>query len=408
MKVLLINTEFNRGGAAQIARTLFQSLNKKSEFEGYFAYGRGEKVNNGRVIKFAYLLEVYFQGLLTRCLGWQGYGSWFSTKRLEKFIIKEKFDLIHLHNLHGYYLNLDFVKFLGKLDIPVVWTLHDGWALTGGCAYWFDCNKWKEGCGNCPDLFTFPKTFIDSSSFMWKKKRDYFSSGRKPIITCPSQWLASKVKESFLKEHQIKVIPNAVDTEIFKHKDKDFIRKKYGIPIGKKIILCLAADFEDERKGIKYFFDSLKYITEKNWMIVTAGKVINYDKIKEMYIEIKQMGYIKDKNEISDLYNLADIFCISSLDDNFPTTVLEAMACGIPVVGFNVGGIPEQVVEGCGFMVKSKDIKALGKAIGRLLTNDEMRRNFGKNCRKRVLQNYTISKFTDNYIKVYNDTLRGD
>ena len=104
MKILMVNTEFNRGGAAQIARTLFQSVNQKSEFEGYFAYGRGEKADDERTIKFTYLPEVYFQGLLTRCFGLQGYGSWFSTKKLEKFIIKEKFDLIHLHNFHGYYL----------------------------------------------------------------------------------------------------------------------------------------------------------------------------------------------------------------------------------------------------------------------------------------------------------------
>ena len=402
----MVNTEFDRGGAAQIARTLFQSLNQKSEFEGYFAYGRGKKINDEGAIRFAYLPEVYFQGLLTRCFGLQGYGSWFSTKRLEKIIIKEKFDLIHLHNIHGYYLNLDFIKFLGKLDIPVVWTLHDGWALTGRCAYLFDCEKWKDGCEKCSDLNRYPKTFIDSTSFMWKKKKNYFSSGWNPVIVCPSQWLADRVKESYLKDYQVKVVPNAVDIEVFKSKNKNSIREKYGIPIRKKIILCLAADFEDERKGIKYFFESLKYITTKNWMVVTAGKVVNYDKIKEVDFEIRQMGYIKDKNEISDIYNIADIFCISSLDDNFPTTVLEALACGVPVVGFRVGGIPEQVTEGCGIMVKSKDIEALGKAMERLLTNDEMRRNFGENCRKRVLQNYTIEKFTDNYMKVYNKPLR--
>lgn len=402
----MINTEFNRGGAAKIARTLFQFLNERNELECYFAYGRGEKVNDERAIKFAYLPEVYFQGLLTRCFGLQGYGSWFSTKRLEKFIIKEKFDLIHLHNFHGYYLNLDFIKFLGKLDIPVVWTLHDGWSMTGRCAYWFDCEKWKAGCGNCPDLSLYPKTFIDSSNFMWKKKKNYFSSGLNLVIICPSRWLADRVKESYFKEYQVKVVPNAVDIGAFKSKNKNTIRKKYGIPIGKKVILCLAADLEDERKGIKYFFESLKYIKAKNGMVVTVGKVINYDKIKEIDFEIKQMGYINDKNEISDIYNLVDIFCIPSLDDNFPTTVLEAMACGIPVVGFNVGGIPEQVTEDCGILVESKDIKALGKAMGRLLTNGEMRRNFSENCRKRVLQNYSISKFSDNYIRLYNKVLK--
>lgn len=407
MKILMINSEYHRGGAAEIARTLYQSLNKKEKIICHFAYGRGEKEDVERTIKFACLPEVYFQGFLTRCFGLQGYGSWFSTKRLEKLIIKEKFDFIHLHNIHGYYLNLGFINFLGRLGIPVVWTLHDGWAMTGRCAYWFDCEKWKEGCGNCPDLSSYPKSFIDSTSFMWKKKKNYFSSGWNPVIVCPSQWLADRVKDSYLRGYQVKVISNAVDIEVFKSKNKNSIREKYGFPIRKKIILCLAADLDDERKGVKYFFKSLKYIKVKNWMVITAGKVINRDIIKDVDIEIKQMGYIEGKNNISDIYNLADIFCISSLDDNFPTTVLEAMACGIPVVGFDVGGIPEQVVEGCGIMVKSKDAKALGKAMERLLTNDEMRRNFSENCRKRVLKNYTIKEFVDNYIKIYNESLKG-
>jgi len=402
----MINTEFNRGGAAKIARTLYEDLNKRDEITCYFAYGRGKEPEEKTVYKFAFLPEIYFQGLLTRITGLQGYGSCFSTKRLEDYIHKEKFDLIHLHNLHGYYLDLDFIKFLGRLDIPVVWTLHDGWSITGRCAYWFDCEKWKAGCGNCPDLSSYPKSFIDSTSFVWKKKKNYFSSGWNPVIVCPSHWLADRVKESYLKEYQVKVIPNAVDVEIFKPKNKSILRKKYRIPIGKKVILCLAADLDDERKGVKYFFKSLKYITANNWMVVTVGKVIDCDKIKDVDIEIKQMGYIKDRNDISDIYNLADVFCISSLDDNFPTTVLEAMACGIPVVGFDVGGIPEQVTEDCGFMVKSKDIKALGKAMERLLANDEMRRNFGENCRKRVLQDYSIKKFTDDYIGLYNDVLK--
>jgi len=406
MKILIVNTELNRGGAAQIARTLFQSLNQKNEFECYFAYGRGEKINDERAIKFAYLPEVYFQGLLTRCFGLQGYGSWFSTKKLEKFIIKEKFDLIHLHNLHGYYLNLDFVKYLGELGIPVVWTLHDGWPMTGCCAYWFGCEQWKIECKKCPDLSRYPKTFIDSTSFMWKKKKNYFSSGWNPVIVCPSQWLADRVKESYLKEYQVKVIPNAVDIKIFKPKNKSTLRKKYEISSDKKIILCVAADLKDKRKGIQYFLESLKYVKVKNCMILMLGKVTNNDKIKNTGIEIRQMGYIKDKNSISDIYNLADVFCISSLDEVFGLTVTESMACGISVVGFKVGGILEQVTEDCGILVNPKDTEALGRALEKLLNDDELRKKFSENCRKRVLQNYTIEKLTDNYIKVYNKAIR--
>ena len=406
MKILMVNTEFNRGGAAQIARTLFQSLNQKNEFECYFAYGRGEKIDDERTIKFAYLPEVYSQGLLTRCFGLQGYGSWFSTKRLEKFIIKEKFDLIHLHNLHGYYLNLDFIKFLGRLNIPAVWTLHDGWPITGRCAYWFDCEKWKTGCEKCSDLNRYPKTFIDSSSFMWKKKKEYFNSGWNPIIVCPSQWLADKVKESYLSKYQVKVIPNAIDIEIFKPKVKDFIRKKLKVSSNRKVILFAAANLRDERKGVKFFFDSLKYIEASNYLVLTIGKKINLTEGIKVGVDIRQLGYVHDKKLLSEIYNAADIFCITSIDEVFGLTVTESMACSIPVVGFRVGGIPEQVTEDCGILVNPKDSEALCRVLEKLLNDDKLRKKFSENCIKRVLQNYTIEKFTDNYIKVYNEIIR--
>ena len=406
MKILMVNTEFNRGGAAQIARTLFQSLNKRNEFERYFAYGRGEKVDDERTIKFAYLPEVYFQGLLTRCFGLQGYGSWFSTKKLEKFIIKEKFDLIHLHNLHGYYLNLDFIKFLERLDIPAVWTLHDGWTMTGRCAYLSDCCRWETGCGNCPNLSLYPKAYFDSSAFMWKKKKEYFNSEWNPIIICPSQWLADKVKESYLSKYQVKVIPNAIDIEIFKPKDKDFIRKKLKVSSYRKVILFAAANLRDERKGVKYFFDSLKYIKASNYLVLTIGKKINLIEGIKVGADIRHLGYVHDKKLLSEIYNAADIFCIASIDEVFGLTVTESMACSIPVVGFRVGGIPEQVTEDCGILVNPKDSEALGRVLEKLLNDDELRRKFSINCRKRVLENYTIDKFTDSYIRLYDKIVK--
>ena len=174
LKVLMIDTEFNRGGAAKIARTLYQALNKRDEITCYFAYGRGKGPEEETIYKFVFLPEIYFQGFLTRITGLQGYGNRFSTKRLEDYIHREQFDLIHLHNIHGYFLNLGFINFLKKLNMPVLWTLHDGWSITGRCACWFNCEKWKVGCENCPDLSPYPKSFIDSTSFMWKKKELFF------------------------------------------------------------------------------------------------------------------------------------------------------------------------------------------------------------------------------------------
>jgi len=405
-KILMINTTFFIGGAVQVARILHNGLNKSSEFSSYFAYGRGIKATNERVFKFASQLEVYFHAFLTRTTGLQGYGSYLSTRRLEKFILKEKFDLIHLHNLHGYYLNLSFIRFLGELNIPIVWTLHDAWPITGRCSYFLECNRWKTGCGNCPNLSWYPKTYFDSSALMWRKKKEYFTSELNPVIVCPSRWLADKVKESYLNRFKIEVIPNGVDTETFKPKDKIEIKKKLKISPDKKVILFVATNLKDERKGVEFFLKALPHIKADNWMVLTIGKKINFNQEAKTAGNLRQLGYVSDKNLISHIYNAADVFCITSLDENFPSTVLESMACGIPVVGFKVGGIPEQVTDDCGILVAPKNVRGLAEAIEVLLKNDEQRRILGVNCRKRVLENYSVEKFKERYIGLYKNLLK--
>jgi len=406
IKILIINIEFFRGGAAKIARTLFYKLNNEDSFDCYFAYGRGKQAKGKRVAKYAYWPEVYLHGLLTRGSGLQGYGSFFSTIKLERFISEQKFDLIHLHNLHGYCIDLSFIDFLEKIKIPIVWTLHDGWLITGRCAFSFNCEKWKTGCGNCEDLESYPRAYVDTTNFMWKKKKKIFSTGWNPVIISPSKWLADKLQESYLKNFQIKVISNGIDSDIFKPKSKKIVREKYGISDNKKVILYVAADLKDRKKGVKYFLESLKFINTKDCMVLTLGKEIKDNRLLNVEVETKQIGYVNNENEISDIYNLADIYCTSSLDEVFGLTVTEAMACGVPVVGFRVGGIPEQVTDDCGIMIELKDTKSLGEALKGLLHNDELRSEFSKNCRKRVLENYTIDKFVNNYINIYNETLR--
>jgi len=401
-KILMINTVYFRGGAAGIAQTLHNALNETSEFSSFFAYGRGPKMKNERTFKFAFPIEVYVHAFLTRATGLQGDGTYFSTKRLERFILKEKFDLIHLHNLHGYYLDLSFIKFLGKLNVPFVWTLHDGWSITGRCAYLFECNRWKTGCGNCPNLSWYPKTYFDSSAFMWKKKKEVFNSGWNPVIVCPSQWLANKIRESYLNKFQIEIIPNGIDTELFKPKDKIEAKKKFGLSLSKKIILFVANKLKDERKGVKYFLEALNHIKSEDWQVLILGPKL---KLKESD-KIKQLGHTSDADLISEVYNAADIFCITSLDETFGLTVTEAMACGIPAVGFKTGGITEQVSANCGILVEPKNVKNLAEAINMLLNNDEKRKTFSLNCRKRVLENYSIEKFKERYINLYKKILK--
>jgi len=402
VRVLMVNTEYGRGGASRIAQTLHKAVNASSDHESLFAYGRGPKRQDSRTVRFALSPEVYLHAFLTRLTGLQGYGTWLSTKRLLHLIRDWKPDVIHFHNIHGYYLDLSIARAVGKLETPVVWTLHDAWPLTGRCAYFFECSRWKTGCGHCPDLSRYPKTYFDSSAFMWKKKKRTFTHGWNPIIVCPSQWLADQVKESYLRKFRIEVIPNAIDIQTFRPRDRSEVREELGLPNDKKIVLFAAADLADERKGARYFFECLNFVEADKWMAVTVGKRVNVWRMLNRQVKIKQLGYVAGSEVMAKVYSAADLFCITSLDDNFPTTVLESLACGTPVVGFRIGGIPEQVTDDCGILVPPRDAKALSAAIAKLIQDDRLREELSTNCRARAVADYSISKFRDRYLTVYN------
>jgi len=403
MKILTLNTEYHRGGAARVAKILHDEINVTRGFQSFFAYGRGPKIEDDKAFRFSLWPEVYLHVGLTRLGGLQGYGTPLSTRRLFKYIKTGNFDLIHFHNLHGYYLDLSFVRFIGNSGLPVIWTLHDAWPITGRCAHFFECDRWNLGCGECPYLSSYPKTYLDSSALMWRRKKEHFDRDWNLTIVCPSRWLADKVRGSYLNKYQIKVIPNCVDIDIFKPKDKISIRKKLGISTNKKLILYVANNLRDEIKGFFYFLQALKFIKLKNWMVITVGEKIHLDENMRMKVDIKQMGYISDQNFISDAYCVADIFCISSLEDNFPNTVLESLACGTPIVGFRIGGIPEQIKKDCGFLVSPRNVIALGKAITTLLRDNQLREKMSKNCRNRALFHYSVNKFQNQYIDLYRN-----
>lgn len=398
---------FSQGGAAKIAQTLHKTLNESSEFSIYFAYGRGKRIQDEKTFKFGLNFEIYLHAFLLRFFGIAGLGTYFSTQGLLNFIKKNNFDLIHLHNLHGYYLNyLNFVKELKNLGIPLVWTLHDEWPITGRCAHPLDCKSWQIGCGKCPDLSLYPKTyFFDLSAQIWQRKKGLFSQGWNPVIISPSQWLAERIEQSYLNKFQIEIIPNGVNTKLFKPRDKFRARKKFGLPFSKKIVLFNVPKLKDKQKGAQYFLETLKYLESKDFLLLTFGESLNLNnKIKNT--EIRKLGYISNPNLIADVYNASDLLCLTSLAETFPLVVLEAMACALPVVGFKTGGVPEQVSPDCGILVKAKDTKGLANAIEELLEDNEKRNKLGLNCRQRALKNYSLENFKNQYINLYRDILK--
>jgi len=403
MRILIVNTVYKRGGAAGIAQTLHRELNCLDGWESLFAYGRGPKAREPGIVRFALQPEVYLHVALTRLTGLQGYGTWLSTKRLIRLIREWKPDVIHFHNIHGYYLDLSIAKAVDKLGIPVVWTLHDAWPLSGRCGFFLNCERWKTGCGKCPYPREYPKTYFDSSAWMWPKKRKLLGEVWKPVIVTPSRWLANLVAEACDGRLRIEVIPNGIATTVFRPVNRLQARRELGLPEDRKIVLFAAAKPSERRKGIMYFFEALKYVQADTWMALAVGGAVDFSKWVLQGVEVRQLGYVKKAEDMAKVYSAADLYCITSLADNFPTTVLESMACGTPVVGFAVGGIPEQVTEECGQLVALGDAKALGQAITNLLNDNTKRKRMGELCRKRVEQEYNLQLFIERHLALYRE-----
>jgi putative colanic acid biosynthesis glycosyltransferase len=401
VKILHINTVYDRGGAAKVARFIHKNLNRTDGFSSEFAYGRGRRTAGPTTFKFSYPGEVCLNYLFSLVGGHPGRGSDLSAKNLIAYIEKQKFDIIHLHNIHGHYLNIDFINYLKTSKIRTVWTLHDGWALTGRCAYLSQCgNRWIDGCGECPDLSLYPKSFVDTTRKMWETKKEIFRDWD-PLLIAPSNWLAGKIGVSHLKNKRLKVICNSVNTGIFRPQDKMQTREDLNIDRDKFVILFIAGDLNDKLKGTGYFFECLKHLDGNRMMVVTAGKTVELD--EKINCDVIQLGYIDDPEILSGLYNAADIFCTTSLDEIFGLTVTESLACGTPVVGFAVGGIKEQIADDCGILVEPKDTIKLAGVINDISSRKDSMDKFKDNCRRKVMENYTDQVCFDNYLDIYKN-----
>lgn len=397
MNILQINTRYiGGGGASAIANLLHTSINNIDGMKSIFLYGRGSS-NDLNSIKIAKEFECYISAASTRIIGRE------LNRGLSKDIKEEidKADIVHIHNLHGYYIDYEeLIEYIVKKRKKVVWTLHDIWSFTGRCAVSTKCNKWEHGCGNCDFLNMYPSTYHDVSSELWKKKKYIFTKldKEKTIFITPSSWLKELMEKSFLSNYNIKVINNGVEKSNYINTEKNELRKKLGLPINKKIILFVAADPSNEIKGIKFILDILDKV-DKDVVFVSLGKLINTESDN-----LIQLGYINDRNEIYKVYRSSDIFVIPSLADNFPTTVIEAFANGIPVVGFNTGGIQEQIINGVnGFLTDAKSSDELLDKINLVLTklvNNEINEN---KILEEFKEKYTLEKFKANYIEQYRN-----
>lgn len=393
MKILTVNTRYiGGGGAAYIANMLHREINKIDGYSSTFLYGRG--VNGDKnSIRITYRNMDYLSALSYRLFAKELNFN----KDIEEQIVK--CDIVHLHNLHGYYINyVKLFKLLKKHNKKIIWTLHDMWPITGRCAYSFGCEKWKECCGNCENKKSYPISMSDRSNEELELKRRVIGDidEENMIIISPSRWLADMCKKSYLRKYKINVVPNGIEHEKIKA-SKEEIRKKYNIPRKKKTILFVAADVKDERKGIKYILDIIPKCLEYNF--IAMGKKIE----NVQFDNFIQLGYINSREKINEVYSMVDVFVIPSLDDNFPTTVLEAFANGVPAIGFNQGGIPEQIDELTGKICPNINSEDLMESIKVILEDEERLNYYSKNAREKFVNKYKLDVFINSYIEKYKE-----
>ncbi|TEB08218.1 putative glycosyltransferase EpsF [Pelotomaculum schinkii] len=398
MKVLQINSVCGVGSTGRIV-TDIHSILKSNNIESYIAYGRETSVVGDHIIKIGTKPDYFIHGGLTRIF--DTHALWGSARATREFIKKVKEidpDVIHLHNLHGYYINIkilfDYLKESGK---PVVWTLHDCWSFTGHCAYfsYVQCDKWKWGCNDCPQKRGYPGSLIfDRSKQNFDSKRELFTSLSNMTIVTPSNWLANLIQESYLNKYPVKVIPNGIDLNVFKPTESDF--RKTNCLQDKFIILGVANGW-GKRKGYQYFLE-LADILDDSFRIVLVGLTKKQkERLPKNIVGITKIIKVK---ELAKIYSAADVFINPTLEDNFPTTNLESLACGTPLITFNTGGGIESIDECCGIVVDKREVTSLFDAIKQI--NYNYSTNF---CLERA-KLFDRSKMLSRYQDIYDDCYR--
>lgn len=374
MKIVQINT-FPYKATGHIMMDIHKILTEQG-YESYVCWGRGRPANNNHEIVISDNIGVKFHGMYTRLLDKTGFASHRATKKLLRRLDEIKPDIIHLHNIHGYYLNIELLfNYIREHNINVVWTLHDCWPMTGHCA-WFDmcgCEKWKTGCFNCEQLGTYPASKgFDNSEWNWNKKKTLFTGLNLTIVT-PSQWLKDIVMNSYLKNYRCEVINNGIDLDIFKpvgNSEIEKTREKYNLD-ARKIVLGVASEWTP-RKGLLDFIKLSEMLQDVQFVVVGLTE----RQIKEMPPNTKGIKRTENQRELAALYTIADVFFNPTYEDNFPTTNLEALACGTPVITYDTGGSPEEI----------RNIRtSRGMTVGEIIRK--------KNCRKTDL-NEVVNRLT--------------
>lgn len=480
MKIAMINSVCGYGSTGRIMVELAKTY-MQAGHDCILAYGRGkvsedvkkqmEKEYPGQCVFYRIggkLAKVnnYIHGLESRLLDNHGFSSRIATRQFIEWLQHKKPDVIHLHNLHGYYINVEILfQYIKRSNIKVIWTLHDCWSFTGHCSHYeyVKCGKWKTGCHHCPQKKEYPVSFcVDASTKNYDEKKRLFTGVKDMTIITPSEWLKKQVEQSFLKEYPVAVIANGVDQSVFCRRSEDALKEKKhmkmkcsqeksgsdlkqnalqesphvrqmihgdGCPrkcqntstkdkrqkLHKYQVLGVASVWT-QRKGLKYFASLAKRLPD-NYEIVLIGlsqkQLDTLEQKKGAHEYLKKITGIlrtESQQELADYYRKADVFVNPTLEDTFPTTNLEALSCGTPVVTFDTGGSPEavydaggcvhEIMQSCRAVVTKGNTKQLCLAVRSICEMDEEKKEEQRlRCVKRA-QDYKKEERYKDYLKL--------
>lgn len=392
MKVLQINATANWGSTGKIADQI-GLISKEHGWESYLAYGRYMAPSTNKLIHIGFKITPYLHFVEQRIFDNEGQCSRLETKKLIKQIKQIKPDIIHLHNIHDHYLNFKLLfEYLNGIDIKVVWTFHDCWAITGHCMHFVtkNCNRWITGCYDCPMKREYPRTFLDRSKQNWELKKRLFSENKNLTIVACSNWIADFVKKSYLSQKHLEVIHNGCDIKLFAPQKRQY-SEKY------RIIAVSSVWYPN--KGELDIYKLRSMLPEDEYEITMVG--LSAEQVKKLPYAIIGIQRTQNVQELAKLYSDADVLINPTYEDNFPTVNIEALACGTPVITYRTGGSPEAVDELTGSVVDQGNLAALCKEIQRFKI-ENFKEKHRMDCRLRANMFFDKDKCFERYIELYN------
>lgn len=404
MKILYLNTTYQCGGAEKVTSQLFQGMRKRGhQVYQIVSYDlKHSRLPQGVHVLYGSRLMRIFNRLITGNHGNRSLHIWYSRRYIQSFIRKHRIDVVHLNNPHDNFLGIRDIAEIAK-QCPVIWTLHDFWAMTGHCTYPHGCDdRWKEGCLSCSCLENYPAIRKDVACELFEQKKRAFREC--PIrFTVPSGWMKQQFEASHLKGLSCVRIYNSLDTELWKPLDrKEEVLARYGIDFQGKILGFIAADPQKKLKGMGYLLEALSMLPDpEQYLLLIAGKESNAFQALNVRFQVRHLGYLRTREELNEFYGMADLLVNPSVYETFGLTNIEAMACGTPVAAFPVCTMPEIIDGSCGWLASEVSAGSLEKTIRQAMADPVVLREKGKKSREKIEQYFSETKMLDEFEVLY-------